>query len=336
MALRRLMAVGLLALATASTGVRAYEDMYPPAEIANDAGRLATAVGKIYRLALEPALTAKERRQLGRIEFDFPKPNADSQLLNFYAYRRDGIGRVVMPVLSLKQLEDLTTAYAWLHAKDYSLSTIDTYYAMLRRKLVVDWRNERFPAILPALGVPKLAYKERGIDTTSLALRNEAFAFIMAHELGHLLFRHKPYGQITTEQARADELQSDQFALDLMVRTNTPPMGAVLFFQAQAYSMSHRGEFASPAQWQKYLRTEATHPLSTARIANMAQTFTQTMPKIRPNEAPTWRFIGTKVRDMVPILEDVELQRCIAKTAQRLTIDDLKPRRNHTGLEACR
>src|SRR4029453_7373226 len=39
---------------------------------------------------------------------------------------------VVMPILSLKVVEDMATAYAWLYQNGMSLGTIDLYFAMLR------------------------------------------------------------------------------------------------------------------------------------------------------------------------------------------------------------
>jgi len=314
---------------------QSFAAMYPPSEIARDGARLATAVRKIWTIGLQPALTRSERQRLGDVRFEFPAPRTDDPLMNYYAYRDRSGGVIVMPTLSLKALEDLTTAYAWLHTKGHSLSTIDLYYAMLRHRFVFDWPDGRYADILSALGVPKDAYKLPGVDTMSLALRNEAFAFIIAHEAGHLLYRHKPYRDITTAQARADELQSDRFALDLLVRTNTPPMGAALFFQAQAYHMPHRGEFDSHDDWAAYLKTVSTHPLSTARIDNIANTTATDFARRRPSEAATWRFIGNGFRKIAAILEDVDIQRCIKKTATAATATDLSPTKTTVGLADC-
>ena len=324
-----------LVLGAASRPADAYGDMYPAAEIAADAKRLETAVRKIFRIGILPSLTREERRKIGKFRIEFPRPTADSELLNFYATRHGDEGVVVMPVLSLKQLEDLTTAYAWLQTEGYSLSTIDLYFAMLRHKLVVDFPNNRFPDILTALGIPKKAHEKPGVDKLSLSLRNEAFAFILLHELGHVLYRHKPYDAVTMAQSRADELQSDSFALDVMVRTNTPPMGAVLFFQAQVYAMPHRGQFSSETAWRKYLDEASTHPLSTDRVALLANAIGGPLVAKRKSEAAIWTFIANGVRRMIPVLEEVPMQRCIQKTAEQATLEDLKPTRKTVGLEVC-
>lgn len=335
---RFVLLTGLIAALSFAAHLRsafAFSEMYAAREISADAQRLETAVRKIYRIGIEPALTARERRSLGRVVIEFPRPSRRSQLLNFYAYRKPRTGHIAMPLLSLKQLEDLTTAYAWLQVNGYSLATIDLYFAMVGHKLVIDWPGQRFLDILTALGVPKDAYKQPGVDSLSLSLRNEAFAFILAHELGHLLYRHRSYAEITTAQARADELQSDQFALDILLRTNTPPMGATLFFQAQVHAMPHRGQFKSEARWEQFLRKASTHPLSTDRIRLMARTFAEGFSRKRPAEAATWRFIGAGVARMANTLEDVDIQRCIVRTATHASLVDLKPTRQAVGLEGC-
>ncbi|MEO0671149.1 MAG: hypothetical protein AAFZ05_03895 [Pseudomonadota bacterium] len=313
----------------------AYFDMYPPTEIARDAKRLETAVRRIYRIGILPKLTARERAAFDAVRFAFPKPKRDDRSLNFYATWQGGVPTVVMPVLSLKQLEDLTTAYAWLQIKRYSHSTIDLYFAMLSHKLVIDFPGSRYPDILTGLGIPKDALKDKRIDRLSLSLRNEVIAFILLHELGHLLYRHKGYADITKRQAREDELQSDRFALDVLVRTNTPPLGAVLFFQAQAFAMPHRGQFATENEWRTYLNRAATHPLSTERIALMADTFEGPFARRRPSEALTWRSVGSSLRAMKRILENVDQQRCVVATAKAATLADLKPTRKSVGLKSC-
>lgn len=89
------------------------------------------------------------------------------------------------------------------------------------------------------------------VDTLSLSLRNEAYAFIIAHELGHIRFRHKPLAEISPIQAQKDEAKADRFALDLLERTQAPALGAVFFFQAQIFALMHRHEFALDAEWTK-------------------------------------------------------------------------------------
>ena len=324
--MRLLLSLALLAFPAGACRAAELAAMYPSATLAADAERLQTAVRKIYDLGLKPTLTPAERERLGTVIFHFPLPEAGDDPLNFYAYRgADSRAHVVMPVLSLKALEDMTTAYAWVQVKGYRHSTIDLYYAMLRHRPAANFPGGNYPDVLTALAIPAKAYEEPGVDTLSLSLRNEAIAFILAHELGHVLFAHKGYGQITKAQARADEEQSDRFALDVLARSATPPLGAVLYFQAQVYRFRHRGEFADAAAWDDYLMTVATHPMTVSRLDAMAAHIAGPLARARGSERAVWAGIGAQLAKVAQLLRDADLQQCIARIAAKAPLSVLKP-----------
>lgn len=312
---RRCLFIAVAATAMAGSSAKA-QVVYSDAELQAEADRLKTAVRKIYSIGLQPALTPQEQELLAHTQFSFPMPRAGDPILNFFAsIGVDGGGTVVLPLLSLKTIEDMTLAYAWLVNKRKSLEPIDLYFSMLANQSADKFPGNRPPDILTAIGIPKDAYKLPGIDKTSLALRNEAFAFILAHELGHIRFRHRGLRDISTEQARADEVESDAFALDLFDRTSTPPLGAALFFQAQIYALPHPAEFKTQDQWDAYLLSASTHPLSYDRLRAIAQAISGPLAQRRPAEAVTWRFIGDRFQLIADILADEELHRCIAGIA---------------------
>ena len=330
----RMIPLWCVLIAWASTPGGAYTDMYPQDELLKDWQRLKKAVTGIYQKGFEPFMTAKERRALQDVELRFELPQDGDDLLNFYATFEAGRPVVVLPVLSLKVMEDVTTAFAWLYHNNLDLSKIELYFTMTRFRQ----RGGRFPAILPALGVPPNALKDKRVDDLSLRLRNEAFAFILAHELGHIYYRHRGYADITKEQARADEIQSDRFALDLMGRTKTPPMGPFLFFQSQVYRFPHRGEFRSDREWSKYLRSVSTHPMSTERIDVIA-TYAKSLARTRRSESQIWDFVGRGLEKIGRDLEDLDLQRCLSKVARNVGFEVLKPSRTFDRqimLEHCR
>lgn len=300
--------------------------IYSDAELEADAVRLRNAVQKIYFIGIKPSLTSEEQSALDGFEFDFPMPQPGDDLMNFYA-TTDGRA-LVMPLESLKMLEDMTTAYAWLYHNGYNLSTIDLYLAMLRYREKSDFPGGREPAILSALGVPEDAYKtSKKVDEMSLSLRNEAFAFIIAHELGHILFRHKPLNEISAKQAQEDEIESDRFALDVFQRTGTPALGPTLYFQAQIYSLLHRHEFKSEEAWREYVQLKMTHPLSVSRIRSMADFIEGPLLRSRPAEAGIWPDIAAKLRAMADIMNDVPLARCVVRMAKTADLSVLRPRK---------
>lgn len=122
----------VLALMLAAPVLRAadYVYVYRQDEILKDWPRLKTAVTKIHQQGLVPVLSEAERRALEDVEIRFALPEPGDDLLNFYATYERGRPVVVMPVLSLKVLEDITTAYAWLYYRKFDLSKIELYFSM--------------------------------------------------------------------------------------------------------------------------------------------------------------------------------------------------------------
>ena len=327
---RKCVLASLLVLVIAVGGAipaAAFADLYPREQLMKSAKRLQIAVRNIYERGILPSLTAEETTRLGHVTFAFPLPRKNDDLLNFYAYRKNGRAVVTMPLLSLVALEDLTTAYAWLYQNGYSLSTIDLYFTMLRYRRRADFPGGRIGPPLEALSIPADALDDKRVDTLSLGLRNEAIAFIMIHELGHLYYRHRGYGEITKARARRDETEADRFAFDILARTATPPLGAVLFFQAQVYRFNHPGEFPTKAAWETYLAKRATHPLTVDRLRTMVRYMSGPLTKGRPGERRTWLFAAAQLGKIVDTLEDRALMRCMARVAERAPIDILKPRR---------
>ena len=323
--IRALAAACAIAATAAPAAAQDHSRIYTAAEIDADAERLETAFRKIFELGVKPALTPTEREALKNLQFSFPKPRSGDFAMDFYTYQAGGRNYVVAPILSLKALEDLTTAFAWLYSERLSLEPIDLYYAMIRRADPSGFPGGRYPAILPTLGVPADAYEHAPVDKLSLSLRNEAFAFILIHELGHIVFEHKGYDEITVAQARADETDADRFAFDVLARTGTSAMGATVFFQAQAYSLPNRGQFASEKAWLDFLYKRSTHPLTTDRLRAMARYAAVDMPRARPGEREIWTGVGRRLEQIVAILEDRELQDCIAVAAERGRVEVLKP-----------
>ena len=316
--------------ATPQAGARDLTGAYPLAELKRDGERLGGRVRQLFDV-IKPMLTKTEREKLGDVVLYFPEPRKGDYVLNFYAVSEGGRAVVVMPMLSLKVLEDLATAYAWLYANGYSLSTVDLYFAMLQHRDKDDFPGGEYPPLLQALGIPDDAWNDPRVDKLSLAFRNEAFAFILLHELGHVLFEHKSYDEITREQARRDETQSDHFALDVLGRSGTPPLGAVMFFQAQFYSLPTRGEFATPGDWQDYIQQRATHPLTEERLRELSRYISGRLAQNRPSEFAIWRFIGLALDRIVLTLRDVDLQKCVIRVAKEAPLDILRPRRRTAG-----
>ena len=305
-------------------------DIYSRAELETEAVRLRNAVIRIYEIGLKPSLTAEEKRAIGDFEFIFPSPKDGGHGSDFAA-TTDG-RFLIMPLAALKGLEDLATAFAWRYEQRQLLSAIDLYFTMLRFRDRKDFPGGKYPTIMDALSVPKDAYKiDKKVDDLSLRLRNGALAFIIAHELGHIRFKHKPVAQIGALQSQRDETEADRFALDLFARTKTAALGAVMFFQSQIYSLPHRHEYPSEDDWRKHVASVMTHPLSVDRIRAMADHMEGPLARSISNETVHWREMGALTRGLVTIMMDDELARCVVRLAKDADPAILRPRGGAEG-----
>lgn len=304
-----------------------YSDMYPQTVLAEDAERYKRFIGELYTLGIRPHLTDVEQQALDKVGFDFPLPEPGDYLLDFYVYNWDGRPYVALPLMSMKVVEDIMTARAWLWANGYSFDTVDIYAAMLQYKPITAFPSGRYPPPLEALGVPSNALSDERVDGMSLRLRNSAMAFILLHELGHVLYGHGGYEGISIEQARANEREADRFALEVIERTKIIPMGMLMFFQAQVYSLPHRVQFASDAEWQQYLASQATHPMTADRLHAMAEYMNDAAwRESHPDRAGLLIDIATQLTEIASVLEDLVLGRCIVVAGTSADLETLKPR----------
>lgn len=308
----------ILWLAPIRMAANDWSSLYGEPRLFKQQPRFESRANELLYERIWPYLTANEQRALARVQLTFPL--AEDGPLVFYSNGQS----VVMPILSLLFWEDLCIAYAWLWANGYSLETVDEYITMLRYKDAAEFSGGRYPPPLTALQIPREAITtaqgynqptDPQVEELFLRFRNSGWAFILLHELGHIYYKHPGYNNIPTEQTRKNEEQADLFALAVMERTGTIPMGALLFFQALAYMLPSKGQFIaegryqSEEDWEQYLSsTEGTHPLTTRRLEIMALNLTQTADRVGSGpESETLRYIATRLISIIDVLEDVDL-----------------------------
>ncbi|MEL6977764.1 MAG: hypothetical protein AAGM38_03680 [Pseudomonadota bacterium] len=316
----------ILAALAAPAAAQDHSRVYSAQELAADGPRLEKRARELYRIVLEQVLTPAETARLGNVLLEFPEPYEGDHVLEFYTYEDGDRDVVSMPIMSLKATEDLATAVQWLNQQRYTLGTIDLYFTMMRREDPSDFAGGAYPALLPALGVPADAYKSLGGNDTSM--RNDAWAFALLHELGHVALDHKDYAELTTEEARRDERAADQFALDALARIGgRPPAGAYFMLQAQAYSLPHRGQFDSEAAWLKFMDEENVHPVTSDRLQAIGEHVLRTARGKSGVDREAWTYIGERMIAFSRDLANLELQQCITRAGEQATLADLKPRR---------
>ena len=112
-------------------------------------------------------------------------------------------------------------------------------------------------------------------------------------------------------------------------------MGAILFFQAQAYLMPSLGQFKARGldeqAWVKEMQTKITHPLTAERLKLLAAGIQREGNAQPGTTRETWDFVALKLLGLADILADVDLQQCMAVAATRAPISELAPQRGSSA-----
>lgn len=286
---------------------------------------------RIYDEAFMPIFSPEERAALADVQLQFPLVSEgvfQADPLAFYATSNPPT--VYMPIHSLKFLDDLSVAYAWLFWNGYSLETVTDYISMLKYQRN-DFLENGFPAPLAALQIPEDALDDPDVDQLALRFFNSGRAFILAHELGHIYHNHPGNLSVSVQESVSNEQEADLYALDILARTSTIPFGAYLFYLVRAHWEPNLGDFQNEAAWQSYL-AQTTHPFTADRmnvladnLSNNAADFTQNEPN--PTAAlDTINFIANGMSDIANTLDDPDIQLSLAFKGRATVLEFLAPR----------
>jgi hypothetical protein len=254
-----------------------------------------------------PVLLSEEKLALrGKPRLEFPQVAAGLARNHPLAFYVPASGdRIIFPMLSLKFLDDLCTAYAWLQINDYSLETISEYTAILAYSHPPP---EGFPPPLEALGITENALDNRAVDELALGHFVTARTFILLHEMGHIRHRH---GERSTTEPVKKEQEADLFAVTVMKRTSLPPLGIVVYFLADAH-------------WSGFPASGSdTHPLSGTRVAALADHVDD--PKLAQN-----------LRQLGEFFDDPDIRAGFVATGREGDLAALCPRRVGELPQHCR
>jgi hypothetical protein len=263
-------------LASSTAGAQSFTSMYDRSTLQQEKLRYEQRIGNVYR-RIAAWLTEPERRALAGVRIECPLIGAQTGTpVDFYTMGHIRSATVFMPVLSLLFLEDLATAFAWLHHYDDRFETIEGYVTLLRSKKAADFRGARYPAPLTALHIPPEALSDASVKARARAWSDEAYAFILLHELGHVLSRDPRIDGVRGDVMGKHEEGADRFALTVLERADTMPMGLVLWLMAQVNALPQKGQLIaegvvkSEADWQAYMKTWAPHRFTADRLSAIA------------------------------------------------------------------
>jgi hypothetical protein len=323
---RILTAVGvwLIVLISASRSHCEVIGVYDAQKLVAERVRLETRTKELWQVMYDRLLTPNERAALKQVRLAFPTLSPDGSLLNFYADSRQGI--VYLPIHSLLLLEDVCTAYAWLYHKGYSAITINEYASMLKHRRPSDFPGGEFPPPLRALGIPDAALSDKQVSELSLRFRNSAYAYVLGHEVGHILNRHPDNRAVRAGVSRTDERQADEFALHVLRRDRQIPMGAILLFQMTAFTASPgRFDYPTIEEWQKAMRA-ATHPVTSDRVRTLAEGLRDGSDQYGTNREIAVD-VADKPKKIAAEMDDRDWQLYFRRIGEHASLTTLRPRR---------
>ena len=209
-------------------------------------------------------LTVNERQAAGHVTLNLPLMGVQRSPFDYYSSPRTR--EITIPILSVKFFDDLAISSAWLTRQGCALDPVSDYVGILRYQGSSLSPGSRFPPPLQALGIPMNALDDVFVDDVSGKTLKSAIYFLMAHELGHVIFQHSPYNMISRQEAQAQEVQADEFALNIMRRISVPPIGMVLFFTVCSRFEPAPGDYPNPQEYDNIVRQTYTHPLTSQRL----------------------------------------------------------------------
>ena len=275
-------------------------------------------------------LTGPERQRLAGVQLVTPLRDANADPLSYLSYR-DPAPTVSVSVFSIKFFDDLAVANSWLEAHGYSAETTIDYLGVLKYRRAADFAEGRYPRPFPTLGIPPDAARDPTGGEVADKILKSAIVFVVAHELGHL--NQAGGGASDIAQAQANEAAADAFAIEMFRRIGLAPLGIVYLFQLPVYLGKNRGDFTSDDAWNNYQRSEATHPLSGARLQHLGRELQRSSDDFLKYESDSVAgrariaMAAQELTKLGRLFDDPDLQRWHRLRGEQIPLAELRPRR---------
>ena len=269
--------LALAFLAWSQANAQNVSRLYPATQLEADAARFGGQIRAEYNETILPQLNESERAALGEIEIDVPATGRKGDPFEFYT---DG-QKVYLPALSLRFFADLCVANAWLNAHGYDGTTVRDYVGLLFREATLSPAAPLHP-VFASLGVPANAREEPAVANRADRNFGNTVVFLLAHEVGHILHKHR--ADISEpDRQRKQEIEADQFAIEVMRRIGQMPLGLEFWFDLERIRHQAPKNIPAEAEWQKYL-AGLDHPVTTERLDALAAAIEQAPDSFARNQ----------------------------------------------------
>jgi hypothetical protein len=300
--------------------------LYPREKLEADAVRSGEQIRAEYRETILPQLNDAERSALSAIKIEIPISGPNGDPFEFYT---DG-STIYLPALSLRFYADLCVANAWLNANGFDGTTVRDYVGVLFREAALSPRAPLLP-VFRTLGVPDDARDEASVKNRADRNFGNTIVFLLAHELGHALKKHQTNLRDSV-QKRTQEIEADQFAIEIMRRIGQVPVGLEFWFDVERIRHVAPTKFPTDTEWQKYLAS-LDHPVTTERLEGLAVAIEKAPDSFARNQAnqALWtqrsKILAQYFRLAAPFASNPIARTAEYSRVRELRLADLKPRK---------
>lgn len=312
-----------------------FQTLYDPQMLLTWKSKVEYAMPYELRDKFLGSLREEESRMVQRVQLVFNLTEESCEPFCYYVKYSptpdSSVSKIHFSLTSLRFWRDICLAYAWLETNGYSIETISMYMSMMKYRMLLDGDNPtgQYTPPLNALKIPEDAFDDPRVGDLYDKLFNSSTYFILAHELGHLRYRHN---STTFAESRSNEAQADNFALEVMRRVNIPPMGMTHFLSACAHFVKCRADFNNDKDYQEYLMSN-THPLDGNRaisLGNGIKDRSENFARIQSNPilyTQVFKNLGDQIINIGENLNSPSIQLAMTLQGESTTLSALAPRR---------
>lgn len=316
-----LIPAALVVLFSATLAVAQSElPIYSDAQLREASKAYSANLGGVWNTDLIQKLSPARRASVAGVALNTPlraqvRENNQLVFLNApFTYFADSAAlQVTIPILSIKFLDDISTATAWLAARNCAPALALDYVGMIGHQDPARQPTGRFPTPLAAFNIPDDVLKQDSVvyDDSGKLLKSGIY-FMMAHELAHVLYQHP--GSSPGPEGQAREILADAFAMEVMRDIGVPPAGTVMLFGGHI-------RYVDPASDTSVL----SHPVSTRRLEAVAQYIKRNLTafaRLQSSPVSTMQ-VASDLEGIARNLDDVEWQKALRNRSLKTTVGQL-------------
>lgn len=284
---------------------------------------------------IKPVLTSQEREALQEVQLDYPLIGQVGDPFEYYV--KVGKKRsIVIPIFSVKFLDDLSTATAWLALNGHTIKTLPEYVAMLKYREANKFPTGRYPPPLKALHIPDNALDNPLVDELAQKLLKSTVVYLLCRQLGFIYLAgpsvHMKGLKGSWRERMHLAIESDTFALELTRRMGIPPLGLILYLSAQTYWTPNRSDFSDEEAYLKYRYSAPEYALFPEILYQIADSMDWGKEDYARGQldkrtgALKIEWGAREIFRLIDILELESIQEKIKRAAQKRKVEDLRPR----------